>query len=45
MSKLYDKLLDKSKDLTDLQLVEVIEFIEKIKNKKNTSLIPTHLNN
>ena len=35
MSKLYDKLLDKSKDLTDLQLVEVIEFIEKIKNKKN----------
>ena len=35
MSKLYDELLDKSKDLTDLQLLEVIEFIEKIKNKKN----------
>ena len=35
MSRLYDELLDKAKDLDDLQLVEVIEFIDKVKHRKN----------
>ena len=35
MSRLYDELLDKAKDLDDLQLIEVIEFIDKVKHRKN----------
>ncbi len=34
MSKLYDELLDKTKDLTEIQLLDIIEYINKIKNKK-----------
>jgi hypothetical protein len=34
MSKLYDELLDKTKDLNDYQLVEVIEFVDKLKHKR-----------
>ena len=34
MSKLYDELVDKAKGLNKLQLLDVIEYIDKIKNKK-----------
>jgi hypothetical protein len=34
VSKLYDELLEKSRDLNDYQLVEVIELVDKLKHKR-----------